>query len=63
MGPKRTGHIDRHKSDFDVIEHVINGWIPGYHDRKPPAEADDRRPRNKTDREETSHPRRPARHK
>ena len=59
MEPKKTGHIDRHRSDFDVMEHVINGWYPALHrPPEPRGRADDRDPSDTPRGQRTTHPKR-----
>ena len=64
MEQKKTGQIDRRRSDFDVMEHVISGWYPPLHRLpEPRGRAEDRdhpeRPRG----QKTSHPKPKLRHK
>jgi hypothetical protein len=43
MDRKNTGRIDRHKSDIDVMEHVIGGYYPLHrHAPEPRGHATDR---------------------
>jgi hypothetical protein len=64
MERKNTGRIDRHKSDFDVMEHVISGFYP-----QPPlapeprGHASDRDHSRGSNRQKSSHPKPKLRHK
>jgi hypothetical protein len=58
------GRIDRHKSDFDVMEHVISGWYaPLPRPPEPRGRADDRDHSERPGGQKTSHPKPKLRHK
>jgi hypothetical protein len=63
MEDKKSGHIDRRKSDFDVMERVIGGFYPPHRDTdEPRAHAHDgskRRPGG----HQPTHPKPRLRHK
>ena len=64
MEQKKTGQIDRRRSDFDVMEHVINGWYPPMHRQpQPRGRADDRDQAEKPGGQKTTHSRPKLRHK
>jgi hypothetical protein len=47
MTSKSRGHIDRRKSDFDVLERVIGGVHPDYFPRYDADDRPVRKPRSK----------------
>lgn len=64
MEEKKKGQIDRHKSDFDVMEHVISGWYPYQHyPAEPRGHADDLGSSRRSSGHKTSHSRPKLRHK
>ena len=64
MDEKKQGQIDRHKSDFDVMEHVISGWYPLRTPAEPRGQADDRgRAKRSSGGQKTSHSKPKLRHK
>jgi hypothetical protein len=64
MDRDKTGRIDRRRSDFDVMEHVINGWYPPLHSPpEPHGRADDRKPPGQSGGQKTTHHKPRLRHK
>jgi hypothetical protein len=64
MDPKKTGQIDRHKSDFDVMEHVISGlYPPTPRTPEPRGHAHDRGDSRSPTGQKSSHTRPKLRHK
>jgi hypothetical protein len=63
MEQKKTGQIDRRRSDFDVMEHVISGWYPPMHRKpEPRGQANDHQA-EKPGGQKTTHSRPKLRHK
>ena len=64
MDSKKSGQIDRHKSDFDVMEHVISGFYPPSRGTdEPRGYANDDAPSRRSSRQKPSHPKPKLRHK
>jgi len=61
---KKSGQIDRHKSDFDVMEHVISGFYPHHSGTaEPRGQANDEPPPRRSGGQKHSHPKPKLRHK
>jgi hypothetical protein len=63
MDRKKTGQIDRKKSDIDVMEHVIGGWSPYRIGYEPRGHASDHSRQRREGGQKSSHPRPRLRHK
>jgi hypothetical protein len=64
MDRKKSGRIDRQKSDFDVMEHVISGFYPHHRDTaEPRSHANDDPPPRRSGGQKPSHPKPKMRHK
>ena len=64
MESKKPGRIDRHKSDFDVMEHVIGGFYPPHRGMdEPRGHANDDSPPRRSGGQKPSHPKPKLRHK
>jgi len=60
---KKSGHIDRKRSDFDVMEHVIGGfYVPRPDTAEPRGQAHDG-PKRRSHGQTPSHPKPKLRHK
>jgi hypothetical protein len=64
MDSNKPGRIDRHKSDFDVMEHVIGGFYPPHTGTvEPRSHASDSRPSRRSSGQKPSHSKPKLRHK
>jgi hypothetical protein len=64
MDSNKPGRIDRHKSDFDVMEHVIGGfYAPNRGMDEPRGHANDHPPPRRSGGQKPSHPKPKLRHK
>jgi hypothetical protein len=64
MDEIKKGQIDRHKSDIDVMEHVINGWYPHMrYPAEPRGHANDQGSSRRSGGQKPSHSRPKLRHK
>jgi hypothetical protein len=64
MDPKKPGQIDRHKSDFDVMEHVISGfYAPQGGKAEPRGHANDDAPPHRSGGQKPPHSKPKLRHK